>query len=162
MGAVVRHIARDDEAAKAEALKALELDRDYAPALFVFCLSALRLGEAKATVEKAERLVSLTDRHAPHVGVLAMAYADAGEPDRALAMLEELELRAANEYVTPLALLMALSSLGRTEEALDMYERVLAERQAILFVPSFAIFRHIESEPRFQAALRRSRQPRGS
>ncbi len=81
-----------------------------------------KLGQGEASVAAAKRLVALTGGAVPALVHLSAAYLTSGEPERALEVCERgLERKpASRQFLSDKAL--ALSALGRDEEASRLYD----------------------------------------
>lgn len=87
--------------------------------------------------------------------LLARAYADGGDRDRAEEVYATLLDRAGYDYVARWNRAIVAVALGRTEEALDQLERAVAEREpAVIFIRSLPWFERIEETARFKALVR--------
>ena len=96
-----------------------------------------RLDEA---ITSAETAVTLSARLPHTLATLARIYVAAGERAKAMVILDELESRARREYVQSAVLARVLEALGRTEEAVALYQRAYEERDTSLaFYVSLAL-----------------------
>jgi TolB-like protein/DNA-binding winged helix-turn-helix (wHTH) protein/Tfp pilus assembly protein PilF len=86
---------------------------------------------------------------------LGEAYAKAGEPDKARAILRQLE--TGKEYVSPTGLAILHSALGEHERALALLERAYSahDQQLVWIGVEGAYSPQLRSDPRFQDLLRR-------
>jgi TolB-like protein/Tfp pilus assembly protein PilF len=122
----------------------------YALALFFLAVAygyASRHGDA---VETGERLVAATQNASVFKGVLASLYGMAGSPEKARAIVDELQERSRSEYVSPLPLAWALIYLGETEAALDRLAEAVDEHSPFLLsIHQDAVYDPLRSQPRF-------------
>ncbi len=87
--------------------------------------------------------------------LLARAYADCGDTDRAAAIYQTLLELARTEYVVGFNLATVAVGLGRLEEALEHLERGLKHREpALLMLRTLPLFEPIAKRARFKAVLR--------
>ncbi len=84
-------------------------------------------------IAAAETAVTLSARVPNPLATLARIYVTAGERAKAMVILDELESRARREYVQSAQLASVLEALGRTEEAVALYQRAYEERDTSLF-----------------------------
>jgi TolB-like protein/Flp pilus assembly protein TadD len=122
-------------------------------------------GYAECAVQRPERAIvafgnalKLSPGDAPNVVALSRlgyAYGLAGEDEKALAILQQLEDIALREWVPAHARLFVHLGLKRFEQALDAVEQMLAERSDyLIYMGPHGALDPLREEPRFQAALR--------
>ena len=118
------------------------------------CLALLgRFPEALAA---AERALELTRRDPDLVGQLGWVRARAGDRTGAQELLEELEVRARSEYVSPMQFALIYTGLGDRSRALERLEAGLAERASqMILLRAHPAYDPLRSDPRFQDLLRR-------
>jgi TolB-like protein len=93
-------------------------------------------------------------------GMLGAAYAKIGLRDRALQIIQELEVLSQRRYVGSLPLAMVHRNLGNMDIALDLFEEAFNAREG--FVPFLNVDPNVgdlRSKPRFKAMLERLRLP---
>jgi serine/threonine protein kinase/tetratricopeptide (TPR) repeat protein len=101
-----------DEAMR-EADHALALQPNHVLGLWAKMLAACHVGQYPLSIELGERLCAITRRAAVYLGLLGMAYAKAGQPEKAHAMRDELTLRKeSGEFVGPIAFLAIDYAVG--------------------------------------------------
>ncbi|MFV1987881.1 MAG: protein kinase [Gemmatimonadota bacterium] len=115
-------------------------------------LAAGKFEEAIPSLERAKTMDA-----PPFVSAyLAFAYGAAGDRDRALAELAELEEISKDGQVLPFNLALVYLGLGDHARAIDNLERALAaDSQMLGWLGRDAIFDPLRSEPRFAALLRK-------
>jgi len=87
--------------------------------------------------------------------LLARAYAECGDTERAESIYGSLREMARTEYIVGFNLATVAVGLGRLEEALEHLERALSRREpALLMLRSLPWFEPIASRSRFKALLR--------
>ncbi|HXY70116.1 MAG TPA: protein kinase [Gemmatimonadales bacterium] len=112
-----------------------------------------RLAEAERVLREAR---ALPGAGAYALGTLGFALARAGKRDEALALLAELEARAASEYVTPVARGTLLIGLGEKQRALDCVEQAMAERRGwVVYANVSPVFDDLRDEERFRAIVKK-------
>lgn len=151
---------RDDEA-----IEQLQKTVEIAPAswqahtwMSMVLVQKRRLREA---VAHGEQGVSLLPESTATIANLAYAYAEAGETDRARALLERLLALRRRKYVSAHDIAVVFTSLGNRGEALAWLEKAYQERDGMLWIRP-AVDRRFDSlrnEPRFRAILRDLRLP---
>jgi tetratricopeptide (TPR) repeat protein len=122
-------------------------------------LAHFELGTALAAQKKfAEAFAVYPDAIDTEVGgataSVAWAYGQAGMPDSARAILQRLQARAKQRYITPLALAVAAAAAGDRSQALTYMESALRDHSFFLvFVPTRPEFVSLRPEPRYQRVL---------
>jgi serine/threonine-protein kinase len=119
----------------------------------------------RGALDEAE--TALRQALAPHRGeresayaLAALGYLQARRGDRAAAeeRLRELEHRAREEYVSPVALVTILVELDRADPALDWLERAYEERRGWLaYLTVEPVLDPLRGNPRFAALVRKMR-----
>jgi tetratricopeptide (TPR) repeat protein len=115
-------------------------------------------GQGKRTqgVAELERAVSLSHANSQWLAQLGQAYALVGSTDKAREVLQQLEDRARETYVSPYHLAFVYAGLGEVGRALDLLERAFAERTgAVYAIKGSVLLAPLRSHPRFQALLKK-------
>jgi serine/threonine-protein kinase len=146
---------KDFAAAKELARRAGELDPAYFFPVMIegwADLEARKFEEAIPHLERAKAMDS-----PPFVSAyLAYAYGAAGDRDRAMAELDELERVSPGGQVLPFNLALVYLGLGDHARAIDNLELALAaDSQMLGWLGLDAIFDPLRSDPRFVALLRK-------
>ncbi|MCJ7628338.1 MAG: hypothetical protein MUO50_08120, partial [Longimicrobiales bacterium] len=107
--------------------------------------------------EQARRVVTLSNRAPPALGLLAEASAELGRMDEVRAILVELLDRAETEYGPPPTLAEVFLSLGDLENALLWTTRAFEERANwVAYLDTDSAAGPLQRDPRFQALVARS------
>jgi TolB-like protein/Tfp pilus assembly protein PilF len=142
--------------------RALELQPNFALALWALTLAYSYLGEHGRAIEAGERLVSLSRRAPIFVSMLGLAHARAGDREKALALKKELLERRATEYVSTICLVVLDVALGDMENTLETLTTYVNEggNGWPLEVSLNPLLDGLETDARFAAIFRRlDRQP---
>jgi TolB-like protein/DNA-binding winged helix-turn-helix (wHTH) protein/tetratricopeptide (TPR) repeat protein len=161
VGTAYRAVGQHDQAI-VEFRRALAMNRDTARAHFqlgVTYLAMNRVDDAIRELEVAARLPRpLSSRIETYQGY---AYAVAGRPADARRILDTLESRRREHYVSSFGIALIHDALGEKEQALVAFERAYDDRAVELAqISQFPAFKTIASEPRFQAVMREIGLPR--
>jgi serine/threonine-protein kinase len=178
-GLVEAHMAAELDPGSVSVRRALGWQYFYARRFEQARYHLLRTIAMNPTAEESHRVLGLTlshlEQHTEAVRVLreglalpgagtysrstlGYALARAGEREGAEAILVELEARAGEEYVSPVAFATLHLALGRHGTALDWAERALEERRGwLVYLTVNAVFDPLRAEPRYQALVRRLR-----
>lgn len=114
------------------------------------CVAQGRFAEAVKAHEEA----FARERNPFTGGGLGAAYARAGDPARAGAMLKSMQAKAATRYVPPYFMALIELALGRREAALDSLERAWEERDSwFSFAAVTPALDELRGEPRFGKLL---------
>ena len=113
------------------------------------------MGRLNDAIGELETAVSLNQTNQRMRAYLGYAYAAAGRPLDARRILNELESRAREQYVSAFGIALIHDALGEKEPALAAFERAYQDR-AIEFaqMAQYPPFKTIASEPRFQKTMR--------
>lgn len=140
------------EAARAQLQRALELEPDFWIALLIRGGMALDRGDTAASMADLRRSVETSHGNTQAMALLAIAYVAAGERGRAEAILQDLERRAATQYVPASSIASVHNALGQEDAALDDLERaLLAHDIRMAFLKVDARWNNLRDKPRFQA-----------
>jgi serine/threonine-protein kinase len=150
------YVARRPDEGMDRVEKTREMDANFWPArwyLGVFYEERRMYPEAIAEYKKA---VDLSGGLTRTIASLGHAYAVAGQPERAQAVLAELKQLSARHYVASYSVAQIYAGLGDKDRALEWLGRALEERHGWLILlgvdPDFDLLR---SDPRFVELLRR-------
>ncbi len=149
-------IARRYDQAMEQCQKTLEMEPNYAQAHFELGLAhqqKARFAEALGELEKA---VSLSGRNPHYLAALGHAYGVSGKTERAQKILDELEKRSRQHYVSPYNMALTHIGLGNKEQALAWLEKAYEKRSFYLItINSWPWFDSLRSHPQFQDLVRR-------
>ena len=156
VGWVLDFAGRHDDAIR-QFRRVIELDSGYVQAhwrLGDALMHADRLNEAIAA---GEHLSSMSSRSILAIGLLAMVYAKAGEPERSRALLRELLTRARSEYVPASTISGAFLAVGETDSAAAWLDKAFDERSnAIAYLVANPDLVALHGHPRYEAMLTRA------
>jgi tetratricopeptide (TPR) repeat protein len=125
------YFARDYEGAIRRFRKALELDENFIPAHGWLGMALGQQRRYAESIDAFHRALEV-DRIPILRTMLAHTYAIAGERDRALALLEELEAEKAQRYISPYDIGIVYAGLGDTTAALAHLRAAVEDRSAWL------------------------------
>lgn len=124
---VLYHARRFDEAL-AQVDRAIELEPDFAFNHLWRAKILISLARPEDAVLAAQEAARLAQRHPGTLAILARAEADAGRPDAARRLLEEMRRAPASAYVPPTLEAVVHIGLHDTDAAVDALVRAVAER----------------------------------
>jgi serine/threonine protein kinase/tetratricopeptide (TPR) repeat protein len=152
--ALVLYHARDYDGAIQQAERVLDMEPNSFLALMAGSLSHSAKGQHEQAIAQAERGVSLSPEALFLRALLGTAYASSDENGGAAAILQDLERRAASEYVAPVLLSWIYAHVGEIDKAFAALERAYEERACTLGLGMrFPLYDTISSDPRFAALL---------
>ena len=152
---ILHCLGRDEEAWTA-VKSGLELHPNdyYMTRILIYCSN--QPDRAREAVEQAKRLAATSKSVAMGKGILAFAYAKAGEREHAMEVVRELEQALVQEPGGGFYIGLACTILGENEKALVWLEKAERANIGLLMIvgiePTFSALRPM---PRFQALLRR-------
>jgi serine/threonine protein kinase/Flp pilus assembly protein TadD len=142
------------EDAVLRARDAVTFDGSHARARATLGWAHFLCGRRAEGLDELEQAVALSLRSTLWLGQLGEALAMAGDEARARAILQELDDRAGQEYVSPYHFAYVHAGLGDAERAMDYLERAVAEHAGSAYgVKGSFLFRSLHGHPRFQALL---------
>jgi TolB-like protein len=138
---------------------ALEPDRSQTHALFtMYYLEHGRQDLAMPHIEQLEK--SIAGEAPSSYGILGLFYGLVDMPEKAEAMLKELQAQAQTQFVPATSFAYVLLALGKREEALDALEKAYEQRDfALVWLNHFRFYDPIRDEPRFQALVAKLNLP---
>jgi TolB-like protein/Tfp pilus assembly protein PilF len=110
------------DAAVTQLEKASELDPSLIDARLHLARTRLFQGQQAAAIAELENIVGLSGRRAMHLAFLGHAYADTGRRAEALRIIEELNVRRREIYVSPLSFAIIYIGLGQSDDAFHWLE----------------------------------------
>jgi eukaryotic-like serine/threonine-protein kinase len=152
------YFARKYEDAIPEYLKALELDRDFAPAHWHLGWVYEQTGDFQKGVSEAERAVAIDGNNLLYVASLGHAYARARKAKEARATLARLAQASAARHVSAYHVALIHIALGDVETGLDWLERAYDEQSPwIGYMKVDPRLDPVRSQPRFERLLKKAR-----
>lgn len=152
--ALMLYNARDYDGAIEHAERVLDMEPNSFLALMAGSLSHSAKGQHEQAIAQSERGVSLSPEALFLRALLGAAYASGGEIDGATSILQDLERRAASEYVAPVLLSWIYAHIGEIDKAFEWLERAYAERACTLGLGMRSPFYdRIRPDPRFGELL---------
>jgi TolB-like protein/DNA-binding winged helix-turn-helix (wHTH) protein/Flp pilus assembly protein TadD len=146
---------RYDEAVQ-ELHSVLAVRPDDAYALWVLGFALIANRHPQDAIPALEKGVSVSNRSPALVGLLANAYAQAGQHPDAIRLLAELNRRKQAGFVPAAAFVLAYLGLGENNQAFVWLEQAYKEQSNILqLMKIFPFFDPIRSDPRFVDLLHR-------
>jgi TolB-like protein/DNA-binding winged helix-turn-helix (wHTH) protein/Tfp pilus assembly protein PilF len=146
----------------AEIRRALELAPNNARAHFQLGATLVLMGRPQDAIGEIEAAVNTPPIGNPRFqAYLGYAYAAAGRPRDARRILQGLEARARQQYVSAFGLALIYDALSETAPALAAFERAYQDHAVELAqVDQYPPFRTIAGEPQFLDRMRRIGLPR--
>jgi len=153
---LVRH---DLEQAEAHFRKAIEVNPNWTWGYIKLARTLAHQGKCEEALAQAETgYQRVADGVAPTSrGWLSVTWALCGETDRAREQLAWLDDLARTQYVDPTPTATVLTYLGRTDEAVDYYEKAFEERSpAMVYAYLYpSLDSVLEGDPRYESIVRR-------
>jgi tetratricopeptide (TPR) repeat protein/tRNA A-37 threonylcarbamoyl transferase component Bud32 len=128
----------------------------FAPAHYYIGLSYEQLGDYGAALAHLRRAVDISSRGSLFVGALGHCLGVAGDHDEARRLLDELEERSRDRYVSPYNVMLVHLGLGAYDVAFPFLERAFEERNSQLWMtPVEPRFDALRGNPEFRALVGR-------
>jgi tetratricopeptide (TPR) repeat protein len=161
VGSAYRAAGQHDRAI-AELRRALEMNREPSRAHFQLGVTYVAMGHIDDAIREFEAAVGSPQQHNSRLeAYLGYGYAVAGRALDARRILNTLESRRREQYVSSFGIALIHDALGEKERAMAAFERAYEDR-AVEFaqMSEYPPFEKIASEPRFQALMRLIGLPR--
>lgn len=135
--------------------RTLELDEQFILAHFYLGVVLVQLGQYDEAIAAIQRALALAGgRGALIQAVLGHAYAVAGHPDKAQAILQQLQTFPLNRDVSPFYLALIHCGLRDREQTLQRLAEAFEERFSwMVWLKGEPMFDWLRDDPRFQALL---------
>ncbi len=145
-------MARRYDQAVAQLQRTLTLDNKFGYALWNLGEALYLKGDTAAAIAKYEEARSLDD-DPQIVGLLGRAYADAGQKDKAMVLIGELEARARQQFVRGYLIALIYIGLGDKTKAIDYLEREYLNHDNIdtAWIRADLMLDPLRGDPRFEA-----------
>jgi len=152
----VYHYQRDYEASLRQARRALDLDANDIEAHVVVALNFEQQHKYREAIAELEKAHQLSGYNPLILGPLGSCYGGAGDKDKALALLEELNAAAEQAYVAPISWVMLYLGVGDVDHAFEWLEKAAEARDALLcYLKVGPIYDFIRDDPRYADMLYR-------
>lgn len=127
----IYHFRNEPDKAIAQITKTLELDPGYAEAHFTAGMAYFKKKDYETAEAELKKAIELSRRRPVMIGMLGVVYATNGKPAEAKRLLAELEAGPLNNDKL-YAIGTIKIGLGLTNEAFDIFEKLLDEKYGIL------------------------------
>jgi TolB-like protein/predicted Zn-dependent protease len=143
------------EKAIEEVQKALEMERDYKPALYLLGRTYERCGQVDQAIEVFKKIFALSNSPM-FLSALGRAYAGSGQHELARNVLKELQELSKRCYVSAYSKAIIHLALGDKNQTLDCLEKACEDRcEMMTWLRIDPSFDGIRSDLRFRNLLRR-------
>jgi TolB-like protein/Tfp pilus assembly protein PilF len=145
-------MARRYEQAIAQLQRTLTLDNKFGYALWNLGAALYLKGDTAAAIAEYEKAQSV-DNDPQIVGLLGRAYADAGQKDKAMELIGQLETRAKQQFVRGYLIALIYIGLGDKTKAIDYLEREYLNHDNIdtAWIRSDPMLDPLRGDPGFEA-----------
>jgi DNA-binding SARP family transcriptional activator/TolB-like protein/Tfp pilus assembly protein PilF len=142
----------------AEFAKAIELDREFAPAYWHLGWAYEQSNQFHEAIREAQRALANDPQNLLYSASLAHAYAKAGRTTEARVILAQLANAAKTRHVSAYDVAVVYIALGETRTALDWLDRAYAQQSPwIGYLRVDPRVDLVRDHPRFKALLRKAR-----
>lgn len=149
-------VQKDFRNAQKEIQKVIDLDKDFQGAHNYMISVMLAEKNYEGAIEEAKKAVVAGGNNPMDVAFLGFAYAAAGNESEARKILQELNARSANEYVSPYFVALVYLKLGEKEQAFKLMRETCEQRDVVwnmLYLKVDPTFETVRSDPAFQRVL---------
>jgi serine/threonine protein kinase/Tfp pilus assembly protein PilF len=148
--------ARQYDEAVAQLLRTVELDPNYPMTYWILGLIYRETARYDLAISAGEKGVSLSGGSPLMRAALAQTFATAGEAEKAIQILDDLQKLAAQRYVAPHFFAGIYVGLGEHDRAIEYLEKSCAEHcHWLIYLHIDASMDDLRNNPRFQDLLRR-------
>jgi tetratricopeptide (TPR) repeat protein len=152
----VYHYRRDYERSLRQVRRALDLDANDIEAHIVMALNYEQQRKYPEAIAELEKAHQLSDYNPLVLAPLASCYGGAGNKEKALQLLDELNAASAEVYVAPISRVMVYLGIGDLENAFQWLEKAAEARDALLcYLKVGPIYDAIRDDPRYTDLLYR-------
>ena len=138
----------------------LELDPHFPAAHSGLAWNYLKMGMRQEGIAALEESVRLSNGNTRTVAALGYAFGVAGRPAEAKAILDTLEKRSRQRYITPIFLAWVHAGLGQREAAFAQLEEAYREGSpGLLHIKADPPLEALQTDPRFRQLLLRMNLP---
>ena len=149
----IYHFRNEPDRALAQIKKTLETDPNYAEAHFTAGITYFKIKDYEKAAVALEKAVELSGRRPVMLGILGAVYVKMGKTDEMKKLLAELETAPVTNdklYATS----FIKSSLGQADEAMDILEKLVADKNgSMIYIKVEKDFFAGSSSPRYQQIL---------
>ncbi|MBI3477801.1 MAG: winged helix-turn-helix domain-containing protein [Acidobacteria bacterium] len=146
--------ARQFEMAILECRRAIQLDPNFADAHYVLAIAYREKGLHEEGIEEFRRQIAANNGNKYAIGFLGYAYAVSGRTQEAEKTIRELK---AIPDVSPLAVALVYSGLGKDQVTLNLLEKALTARDPyVRYLKVDPCFERLRADSRFQDLLKRA------
>ena len=154
LGEALGWAGRYDEAIE-QFRKTLELNPNFAPAHQFLSLPLAQKSMYEEAIVELEKAVSLSGGSAFPLSWLGYFYGVAGRKGEAESVLDQLQERSKQSYVSAASIALIYVGLGRKDEAFDWLERSYQAQEPLLPLKVDPMWDPLRDDPRFHDLLRR-------
>jgi serine/threonine-protein kinase len=152
----ILYFSRRYDESISQCLKTIEMFPDYLIAHRRLGMTYGQNGMPEEAVAEFRKALKLSEKDSETMSAMAYVYALAGRTDEAREILDQLEVLARENYVSPYSLARVHIGLGQIDGAFSELERTYQERHGILtYVKVEPMFDSIRSDARYADLLRR-------
>lgn len=134
--------------------RALEMDPYFPSTYWYQGVHFIGIKNWEQAISTLETYMTLSTGSPFSVGHLGYAYGVAGQKDKALRLLDQLDKLSKECFVSPYYIAMVFIGLGEKDQAFAYLEKAYVEREyLLLFLKGNPIFDSLRDDPRFTALL---------
>lgn len=134
-----------------------EMDATFAPNLTWICRTYLEKHQPQKALAYCQRARKISPFHTPTLAALARAWVALNHVSEARKILQQLQLRSQERFVSPYDLAVIHSALGDSESTFRELERALEERDSYaIYAKVDPALGNLKNDPRFLKILKKA------
>ncbi len=150
----VYFLSSDYDHAITQFQKVIDLEPGYPLGHFALGSAYAQMGMPAEAIPLIEEAIRLGGRSVDYIGTLGYAYGLAGQEDKGMQLLGELERRSQEGYVSSFWVAVAYLGLGQTDQVFEWLNTAYEERAcALVYFTREPMFDSVRADPRFTALI---------
>ncbi|MDQ3818960.1 MAG: protein kinase [Acidobacteriota bacterium] len=152
----IYYFARRPEEAIAQLRKATQMDPNFVRAHFLLGRALEQKREFSEAIAEFNKAVSLSEDSTEVLAALGQGYAASGKRDEAQKVLDELQKRSKEIYISPHFMAIIYASLGENGRAFEWLDKAVEKRfPPLIYLEVNPIWDNLRTDPRYEEMLRR-------
>lgn len=154
LGSVLMFARRDDEALE-QLKKTVEMEENFGNARAYLCRAYLMKKDFAAAIAECQKSQTLYNDPRP-TAYLARVYAEKGDREKALKIIEQLKIADREKYVSKYYFAIIYAGLNDKNQAFESLEKAFEDREGrLLLLAVDPLMDNLHADPRFDNLIRR-------
>jgi serine/threonine protein kinase/tetratricopeptide (TPR) repeat protein len=152
----IYYFARQPDQAIAQLHKAIEMDSSFPRAHFLLGRALEQKRDFAAAIAEFNTARTLSQDSAEALAALGQGYAASGKRDEAQKILNELQDRAKQSYISPHFMAIIYAELGENDQAFEWLNKAVEKRfPPLIYLEVNPVWDNLRTDPRYEELLRR-------